>query len=362
MKILMIVNDTAFAWNLRREVLSALVENGWETKLVAQDIGFRKELESLGIQVLDISIDRRGTNPLSDIKLLSQYIRVIRKESPDVVLTNNTKPNIYAGLACQRLRKTYLANITGLGTAVEIPGKLQWVSIRLYKTGVKRARTLFFQNEQNQQFFHQHKMVGKKTNEVLLPGSGVNLFSHPVLPWPEGPLRFLYAARIMKEKGIDYFLSAAKKYACKDILFDVCGKCDDKKYEDILRSEKSVTYHGLQKDLVPFYQQCSCFLYPSYYPEGMSNVLLEAAACGRPIIAADRAGCRETVDDGVSGYLVPVQNEKAVLKAVESIINMSRERRQEMGRMGREKMEKEFDRSFVVNAYLQELKQIERVK
>lgn len=355
MKVVMIVNDTNFAWNLRREILVAFVEKGWQTILIAQILGFKEEFEDLGVKLIDLRIDRRGTNPLSDIKLLKGYIQVLKREKPDIVFTNNTKPNIYAGIACQLLKIKYVANITGLGTAVEYPGKLQQLSIILYKQGVKKASTLFFQNSENQRFFLQHHMVPKGTNEVLLPGSGVNLRTHPVLPWPEGPIHFLYAARVMKEKGIDYFLAAARKNACEDVVFDVCGQCDDTKYKAILESEPCVNYYGLQKDLVPFYESCSCFLFPSYYPEGMSNVLLEAAACGRPVVAADRAGCRETVDDGVSGFVVPVKNEEAVLAAVERILNMTPEERKKMGLFGRKKIEREFDRETVVQAYLNEI-------
>lgn len=358
MKVLMIVNDTNFAWNLRREVLTAFVERGWKTVLLAQILNFKKEFEELGVDVIDLQIDRRGTNPFSDIKLLREYLRTIRREKPDIVFTNNTKPNIYAGVACQLLKTKYVANITGLGTAVEIPGKLQSFSIFLYKLGVKKACTLFFQNSENQVFFHQHCMVPKDAKEVLLPGSGVNLKTHPVLPWPDGPVRFLYAARIMKEKGIEYFLAAAKKHAGKNVMFDVCGQCDDPKYKSLLELEPSINYYGLQKDLVPFYASCSCLLYPSYYPEGMSNVLLEAASCGRPVIAADRAGCRETVDDGVSGFVVPVKNEEAVLAAVEKILRMTSEERKLMGLSGRSKIEREFNREIVVQAYIDEINAI----
>ncbi len=357
-KIIMIVNDTNFAWNLRREVLETFVERGWQTILLAQILDFKSDFEKLGVSLIDIHIDRRGTNPFSDICILNQYIRILKREKPDIVLTNNIKPNIYAGLACQRLKIKYIVNVTGLGTAVEIPNKLQRLSIFLYKLGIKRASTLFFQNSDNQHFFHQHKMVPLNAKEVLLPGSGVNLKTHPVFPWPDGPIRFLYAARVMKEKGIDYFIAAAKKYASKDVYFDICGQCDDPKYKSLLESEPSVNYFGLQKDMTPFYAACSCFLYPSYYPEGMSNVLLEAAACGRPVIAADRAGCRETVDDGISGFVVPIKNEEAVFAAVEKILYMTSDERKNMGLSGRKKIEQEFDREIVIQEYINEITEL----
>lgn len=355
MHILMITNDTNFAWNLRREILVAFIEKGHRVSLIAQVLEFKEEFESLGVHVINLNVDRRGTNPLSDIALLNGYYSILKSEKPDIVFTNNIKPNVYAGIACQLLKIPYIANITGLGTPVENPGKLQKLSILLYKTGVRKAKTIFFQNTENQIFFHDHGMMPKNAHEVLLPGSGVNLETHPVLPWPEGPIHFLYIARIMKEKGIDLFLAAARKYASDDVIFDICGQCDDPYYKKILEKEKAVVYHGLQKDVVPFYQKCSCFLYPSYYPEGMSNVLLEAAACGRPVIATDRAGCREIVDDGITGFIIPVREENAVLDAVERYLNMTRKNQKQMGLAGRYKMEKEFNREFVVEKYISEL-------
>ena len=159
----------------------------------------------------------------------------------------------------------------------------------------------------------------------------------------------------MKEKGIDLFLAAARRFASEDVIFDVCGQCDDPEYLSLLKSEKCIVYHGLQKDLIPYYERCSCFLYPSYYPEGMSNVCIEAAACGRPVIAADKAGCRETVDDGISGFIVPSNNENAIIDAVERFLSMSVEQRKEMGIAGRRKMEKEFDRNIVINTFINEM-------
>lgn len=355
MHILMITNDTNFAWNLRREILQAFIDKGHRVSLIAQVLDFKEEFESLGIHVINVIIDRRGTNPLSDITLFRNYHNILKAEKPDIVFTNNIKPNVYAGIACQLLKIPYVANVTGLGTPVENPGKLQKLSIFLYKTGIRKAKTIFFQNTENQKFFYNHGMNPKHAREVLLPGSGVNLETHPLLPWPEGPIHFLFIARIMKEKGIDLFLAAAREFANQEVVFDICGQCDDPHYKHILENEKAVVYHGLQKDVLPFYKQCSCFLYPSYYPEGMSNVLLEAAACGRPVIAANRAGCREIVDDGRSGFTVPINDEIAVIDAVERFLSLSPDEKRQMGINGRMKMEREFDRKSVIQEYLNTL-------
>ena len=357
--VLMITNDTNFAYNLRREVLCRFVKEGYRVTLVGEILDFRKEFESFGCELIDMKTGRHGTSIIQDLKLFVRYFSVLRKAKPDVVLTNNIKPNVYGGLSCQLLGIPYIPNITGLGTPVEHPGPMQKLTTMLYKIGVAGAKTVLFQNSENLKFFQDRKMLSPKSKVVLLPGSGVNLQSHPLLPYPDtGKTHFLFVARVMKEKGIDLFLSAARKFHREDLVFEVVGGCDDENYLRILKEAQEaglIVYHGLQKDMTPFYQRCSCFLYPSYYPEGMSNVLLEAAACGRPVISANRSGCRETVDDGVTGYIVPVNDEAATLNAVEKFLTLSQEARIAMGLAGRAKIEREFDRETVVQMYIDQL-------
>ena len=247
------------------------------------------------------------------------FFQMLKKINPDVVFTNNIKPNVYAGIACRVLGIKYIPNITGLGTPVENPGKLQFLATRLYKYGVAGADTIFFQNEENVRFFEQHNMMPKKAQICLLPGSGVNLQAHPELPYlPGDVVHFLFVARLLNEKGIELYLSAAKRIAQEhpNVMFHICGGCDDPKYlKSVKEAENAgyLQYHGEQKDMRPYFQMAHCVVHPSYYPEGMSNVLLEAAASGRPVIATDRSGCRETVDAGETGYLIPIKDEDALV-------------------------------------------------
>ena len=358
-KAVMLINDTTYAFNLRGAIIEKLVSEGFEIVIVGQLLKHQDKLKSLGAKLIGVETGRHGTNPFSDLQLMHTYKKILKAEKPDAVLTYNIKPNVYGGMACQQLKIPYLPNVTGLGTPVENPGKLQKLTIQLYKMGVAGGACVLFQNNDNRKFFEQHNMLKAGARTRVLPGSGVDLAKHPVLPWPtDEKVHFLFAARVMKEKGIDLFLSAARKFASENVVFDVCGACDDENYKEILHHEKCVAYHGEQKDMTPFYKECSCFLYPSYYPEGMSNVLLEAAASGRPVIAADRAGCRETLDDGVTGFLVPVNDEKEVIEATEKILQMSSEERKAMGLRGSEKIRREFDRKLVVEAYWEEIQRI----
>lgn len=361
MKITLIANDTTFIYNLRREVLKKLIEEGHQLTVLSQLLTHKEELEQIGCELYDVEISRRGANPLDDLRLMWKFVQILRKIKPDVVLTNNIKPNVYAGLACRILGIRYIPNITGLGTAVEFPGKMQQLTTRLYKWGVAGADCIFFQNEENIQFFQRHGMMPPKANIHLLPGSGVNLETHPALPYTPGDVvHFLFVARLLKEKGIDLYLSAARQITEKyhNAMFHICGKCDDQKYFEIIKKAEDagyIQYHGEQKNMDPFFQMAHCVVHPSYYPEGMSNVLLEAASSARPVIATDRSGCRETVDAEVTGYLIPIQNEKALVQALDDFMNLTWEERQRMGLAGRQKMEREFDRQIVAQKYIEVL-------
>lgn len=355
-KAVMLINDTTYAFNLRGAIIEKLINEKFEVVIVGQLIEHQDKLKTMGARLIGVETGRHGTNPFSDLHLMHTYKKILKNEKPNIVLTYNIKPNVYGGMVCQKLKIPYFPNITGLGTPVENPGKLQKLTILLYKLGVAGGTCVFFQNEDNKKFFEQHHMLKKGTKTRVLPGSGVDLKEHPMLPWTDdGKLHFLFAARVMKEKGIDLFLAAAHKFANKDVIFDICGICDDEHYKTILNNEKCAVYHGEQRDMTPFYKQCSCFLYPSYYPEGMSNVLLEAVASGRPVIAANRAGCRETLDDGITGFLVPINNESAVIDATNKIIKMNSNERKSMGQRGSMKIRKEFDRQLVVDAYWEEI-------
>lgn len=359
MKITLIANDTTFIYNLRREILIKLVEDGHEVTVLTQYLSHVKELEEIGCKLHDLPISRRGANPVDDLKLMGQFYRLLRQIGPDVVLTNNIKPNVYAGMACRLLGIRYIPNITGLGTAVEYPGKMQQLTTRLYKMGVAGADCIFFQNEENQRFFEERGLMPKKARVYLLPGSGVNVQSHPQLGYTEDEtVHFLYVARLLKEKGIELLLAAAERIALNhpNVMFHICGGCDDPKYLEAVKQAEAagyLRYHGQQKDMLPFFRQAHCVVHPSYYPEGMSNVLLEAAASARPVIATDRSGCRETVDPGRSGYLIPIKDEDALVQALEDFLRLSWEERRAMGEAGRRKMEQEFDRKIVVREYME---------
>lgn len=358
-RVLFLVNHDIVIYNFRLELVEELLRQNHEV-FISCPYGERiDELVKIGAIHKNISIDRHGMNPFKDLKLIRQYIRLLKEVKPDIVFSYTIKPNIYGAIAARQCSVPCVANITGLGTAVENGGLKQKLCIALYKYAFKKIRKVYFQNKENQQFFVDHKIALGKHD--LLPGSGVNLQRFQPLPYPnDSVLRFVYIGRIMKEKGIDYYLDSAKIIKSKypNTEFHVCGFIEDEyrgKLQDCI-NQKLIVYHGMVKDVIEVYKTTHCTVFPSFYPEGISNVLLEAAACGRPIITTNRPGCRETVDDGVSGFIIPIKNTEKLAQSMEQFIKLSQSERINMGLCGRAKVEKYFDRKNIVDKYLWELK------
>lgn len=362
MKILILANNDLGLYNFRKELIEKLIELK-HTVFISLPNGEKvNDLISMGCNFIDTNVDRRGTNPIKDFKLLLKYRKVIKEVKPDIVLTYTIKPNIYGGIMCNLLKVPYICNITGLGTAAENKSIIQKLVLFLYKSALRKVKCCFVQNEENLQFMKENNLVEDKKCR-LIPGSGVNLKKYQVLQYPEkeDKIRFLFISRIMKEKGIEQYIDTAKYITSKyeNTEFHILGFCEqeyEKQLEE-LQEEKIIYYHGLQNDIIPFLKESSCLIHPSYYPEGMSNVLLEASASGRPVITTNRSGCKEIVDEGINGFIVPIKDSEKLIKAVEKFIEMPYEEKVKMGLAGREKVEKEFDRNIVINAYLEKIKE-----
>lgn len=357
MRILIIANSDKGLYNFRNELLQELAqEHEIHFSLPYGDCV--DKIKSLGCIYHNVEFDRHGTNPIKDLKQISYYKKLLKHIKPDLVLTYTIKPNIYGGMACAALKTPCFCNITGLGTAIENPGIMQKITVFLYRYGLKKAKHVFFQNQQNLDFMLKHNIV--KCPYTLLPGSGVNLKKFTPMDYPteQSNINFLFIGRVMKDKGIDEFLSAVKqiKFKYPDTRFDIIGAFDGD-YEHVINAAANdgyINYHGQQSDIKPFIQKSHCVVLPSYH-EGMANVLLEAAASGRPVIATDIAGCRETFDDGVSGFACEPKSAESLIGAVEKFIALPYDKKAQMGIAGRKKVEQQFDRQIVINAYLKEI-------
>ena len=356
-KVLILANSASGLYDFRNELVLSLLKE-YEVHVSLPDADKVPELAGEGCKVHHTPIDRRGVNPVKDMGLLLSYWKLIGEVKPDVVLTYTIKPNIYGNLCCRMKRIPYIANITGLGSVFENGGIIQKLVVFLYKMALKKAACIFFQNKKNQQIFEQYGILGKKAR--MVPGSGVNLDRHRFEEYSskEEKMIFLYVGRVMKEKGIEELLYAAKAI-CQEypqVIFRLVGNYEDD-YKDVIEQyekEGILELIGYQKEIHPYYKEAAAVLMPSYH-EGMSNVILEASATGRPILASNIPGCQEGFDDGVTGFGFPARDKEALLEALRRFLKLSYEERAQMGRNARAKMEREFDRMHVVNAYMEEI-------
>ncbi|NZA40447.1 glycosyltransferase, partial [Eubacterium callanderi] len=207
-RVLILANNDIGLYNFRQELIKTLLEKGYQGCLSLPFGEKIKLLEKMGCTFIETPIDRHGSNPITDLKLMRHYKKIMQEYNPDIVLTYTIKPTIYGGMACQKLGIPYIVNITGLGTAVEQGGLKQKLILILYKKAFRKVDCVFFQNQKNQRFFKEQGLP--IPNQKLLPGSGVNLDAHCYEPYPEkdDTIRFLFIGRMMKDKGIDELLAA----------------------------------------------------------------------------------------------------------------------------------------------------------
>ena len=348
-KIMVLTNHSYMLWQFRRELIAELMKEH-EVIISMPFVGHEEDFQALGLLGIETAIDRRGINPKTDLKLLKTYYGMLKEEKPDLVITYSIKPNIYAGLVCGMLKIPFCANVQGLGTAFQKAGLAQFVTL-LYKLAFRKVKTVFFENEANAEEFQKRHIIPIR-KQTVLRGAGINLAYYEKQAYPANEkVHFLYLGRIMKEKGMDELFTAVSKLHKEGAQFvlDLVGFFEDEYKEQVehLQNEGIAVFHGFQQDPRPYYKNADCIVLPSYH-EGMSNVLLEAAATGRPLITSDIPGCREAVEDGNTGFLVQVKNSESLYEAMKKVLKMSAEEREAMGNAGHEKMEREFRKEMVV--------------
>lgn len=358
MKILILTNNDIGLYKFRRELLQMLIDDGHTVNLSLPKGDYISEFLQMGCHFSETAIERRGMNPIREIELFFRYLIIFKTFRPDIILTYTIKPNIYGGIISKCYKKNFIVNITGLGSSL-MNNKIKSFFIRqLYKIGISGAKCIFYQNASNLNFFSKHRIIGKKN--ILIPGSGVNLNEHKFETYPESklPIVILFVGRIMREKGVNELFQSIteikKKYS--NVIFKIAGDYEDG-FEELvqkLQKENIIEYLGFQKNVHELLKVSFALVLPSYH-EGLSNVLLEAAACGRPVLASDIPGCRETFEEGKTGMKFKAKSVEDLKRVLVNFIDLPYEQKKIMGIQGRKKMEREFDRNLVLKAYMNEI-------
>lgn len=359
LRILILANNDMGLYKFRKELIEELLSQGNDVYISLPNGKLVQPLIDMGCKFIDTFVDRRGMNPIKDLRLLLNYLNVLNNVKPDIVVTYTIKPNIYGGIGCRIKQIPYAINITGLGTAFQREGLFKKVIVQLYKLTCRKAKVVFFENTENQNKFISNKILDI-TRACVLNGAGVNLEEYEFHNYPSNnkELKFLFIGRIMKEKGIDELLAAAKriKNEYKNVVFDIVGPLEEDYSGELkkLQDQGIVCFHGYQADVKPLIESAHCFILPSYH-EGMANTLLESAAMGRPIITSNIHGCKEAVVDKKTGYLVKVKDTEDLYDKIKQFIELPTDSKRNMGYLSREHVAKMFDKREIVKKTVGEL-------
>jgi glycosyltransferase involved in cell wall biosynthesis len=374
MKKIVIASNTAWSlYNFRAGLIRALISSGYDVVVVAPYDEYAPRLFLLGCRYVSLSMDNKGTNPIRDLWLLSRFFWLLLCERPFVYLGYTIKPNVYGSLAAHLLGIPVINNIAGLGVVFIKDSVLTKLVKLLYRLALSRSFKVFFQNNDDKDLFVNSNLV-REYKADRLPGSGVDLSHYSSIDTSNlnvrnerNPFRFLLAARMIWDKGIGDYVEAARivKLLYPQVEFCLLGFLDvinpaavSKEQMALWVDEGVIQYLGVTDNMKPFLASADCVVLPSFYREGVPRALLEAAAMGRPIITSDAAGCRDAIDDGVSGFICQPRNAHDLADKMMRIIALLPSELAAMGLAGRAKMEREFDEKIVIDRYLEVLQSI----
>lgn len=364
-KIVISINTAWNIYNFRAGLIQAMIEAGYEVIALAPHDQYSARLEELGCKVVDLPMDNNGTHPGRDLLLLARYYSALRALRPHAFLGYTVKPNVYGSLAAHALGIPVVNNIAGLGATFIRDSLVTKVVKALYKAALKRSHKVFFQNADDLALFTEAGLV-PQASTGLLPGSGLNLAHYVPVPIEAStgrPFRFLLVARMLKDKGIEEFVEAARLVRRQDpaVEFHLLGADGRNNPNGIpaadmatWENEGLVTYHGKTDDVRPYLAAADCVVLPSYR-EGVPRSLLEAAAMARPVIATDVVGCRDAVIDKLTGMLCEVRSPASLAEKMRAMLVLSSAERTAMGTAGRRMVEEKFDEQIVIQKYLHAL-------
>ncbi len=366
-RIAVIENSLFSTYTMRDSLMKRLMKEGYEVFVLTHTNSFAAQVEKTGIKV--INIGSGNIHPVKVSKYIYNLFFFLNRIKPDVVLTYSIRPAIWGNFIARYLKIPTITNITGVGPLFTSKNVAYLAARSMYRLALKNASKVFFQNFDDMELFIQHKFV-TQDKAVRIPGSGVDYekFSPVLVNKKNDSFSFLFIGRLIKDKGIFEFVEAARiiheKYPT--VQFNVLGPFwhQNLKSNTVTKSdlqnwidEGIIDYMGEKKDVRKFIAKADCIVLPSYR-EGTSNILLEAASMEKPAITCNTTGCKEIVEDGITGFLCSVKDGRDLADKMEKMLLLSPVERIGMGKKAREKIIREYGKEIVLNAYLDAIDQL----
>lgn len=362
MRAVILYNTSWYVFLLRRNLIKALQAAGCEITVVAPEDAYTERVKALGVSFIPISLSPQSTSPLDESHAIASIYRALKRARPHAVLSYTAKCNLYGGLLRPSLRFLQIANVSGLGEGFQRRGLLPMVMRSLYRRALYKCDHVFFQNEEDRAMCVSDKLTDPRSSTVI-PGSGVDLsWFAPAPKLMPGPFTFLMFGRLLPKKGFASFMRAAQQLKSRygdKVSFWILGSADYERPESLAlldhvmqaHAEGSIRYLQSSDDVRPILRDADVVVLPSTYNEGVPRSLLEALACGKVIVTTDWKGCRETVQHGRNGYLVPPHDDRTLERSMARLIEMPEHERQQMGFASRKLAEARFNEKVVVDAY-----------
>jgi len=362
MKILLIANTAWNIWNFRRSLIDVLVREGFSVVCAAPPDPYQEKLQAnKGVSFIPLQhLTRKGLSVWNNFRSFIELMQLMRRERPALVVCYTVKPNIFGSLAARLTGVPVIASVEGQGYTATASSPFRFFIFLLYRLAFRFVRRVIFLNHDDKREFLQHKAVAADKT-IVITGTGIDteLFK-PVPGLKTTPPVFLFIGRLLSDKGIREFVQAATivKQSEPHVRFQVLGSTDEGNPASIAEAElqhwieqQHIDYLGYSDDVRPYIANAGAVVLPSYR-EGMPRVLLEGMAMGKPVITTDSVGCRDTVEDGINGFIVPSENAAALAEAMLSFIRLDPAEQLAMSRYSRYKAEKKFSNDRVLPQYL----------
>ena len=372
MHIAIVSNTAWYLFNFRLNLLEAMKRNGHSLVLVVPEDEYSKKLIDMGYKIGNIYLKGSSINPIKEIYTIFNIYSILRKNKVDLILSFTPKANIYSAITAIINKIPFIPGVSGLGRVFIKRNIITYLVLLLYKLTFNKAEKVFFENLDDRKLFISYKIISEK-NAIHVPGTGIDLnYFKPLKIYNFDKLikykidihsqntSFLLMARILWDKGIGEYVSAARviRENFPNVKFKILGFLDVANPSAISRDlfnkwieEDVVEYLGQTDDVRPFISESDCVVLPSYR-EGLPRTLLEAASMARPIITTNVPGCKDTLLNGLTGFLCESANADDLARKIHSFLLLSYEERFQMGCRGRQFIQENFDESIVIKKYL----------